>query len=150
MSKNKKVILAVMSLLLVAVGGFAIFSLVTHSKQEQVTDKGVDFEDEDATPFGEQGTKAVNTEDGVVNTSDLSKIKQADIVGLPVSEASGVLSEREVYEFLEDRGFTDFELMVTQYDMDGNRVEDESVSRDSDEKHPEYRVTCKVGDSLCL
>lgn len=53
------------------------------------------------------------------------------------AESERALSEKEVLQMLETRGFAD--LTVTyRYQMDGSRVEETSASASSDDKHPMY------------
>ncbi len=56
-----------------------------------------------------------------------------------VQEAENVFSEKEVIEFLAERGFTEYPVTY-DFNMDGTYTDEAEASSDSDEKHPMYQT----------
>jgi len=56
-----------------------------------------------------------------------------------VQEAENVFSEKEVIEFLAERGFTEYPVTY-DFNMDGTYTDEAEASADSDEKHPMYQT----------
>ena len=58
---------------------------------------------------------------------------------IPVNEYEKTLSEKEVIQELQNRGFTDVSI-TTQYSIKGDVIETTEPSPNSSEKHPMYRA----------
>lgn len=58
-----------------------------------------------------------------------------------VSDSNDVMTEKEVIQDIEKRGFTDF-YVTTEYDMNGNYYEAEEIASEGKDKHPIYDVVC--------
>lgn len=64
--------------------------------------------------------------------------ENSEIVSMVSSEKSeDVLTEREVTSVLEDKGFSEYEI-VSDYSMDGTYCEEMSISASSEDVHPMY------------
>lgn len=57
-----------------------------------------------------------------------------------VDKSDKVLSEADVYNMLNERGFVDYPI-VTEYSMDGEYNKTENISQSSSTKHPMYQTT---------
>lgn len=57
-----------------------------------------------------------------------------------VDKSDKVLSEVDVYNLLNERGFVDYPI-VTEYSMDGEYNKTENISQSSSTKHPMYQTT---------
>lgn len=56
-----------------------------------------------------------------------------------VKDSEQIYNEKEVFELLTDRGFTEYEI-TTEYSMDGEYYDAVTVSQESKEEHPIYSV----------
>ena len=56
-----------------------------------------------------------------------------------VKDSEQIYNEKEVFELLNDRGFTEYEI-TTEYSMDGEYYDVVTVSQESKEEHPIYSV----------
>ena len=68
------------------------------------------------------------------------KIVSVDVVG-----ANNVLTEEEVCLLMEERGFTQYPVTY-EYNLEGNYIKEESVSKDSNAKHPMYQTLYLTSD----
>lgn len=56
-----------------------------------------------------------------------------------VKDSKKIYDEKEVFELLNNRGFTEYEIK-TEYSLDGEYYDAVSISSESEEKHPSYSV----------
>lgn len=67
------------------------------------------------------------------------------IVSIEAVGENNVLSEKEVYLLLEERGFNQHPITY-EYDLDGNYVREANVSKNSNIKHPMYQTLYVTDD----
>ena len=124
------------------------------SESDDIGDDGENNKDEtkgDNVP-NETSSVTEGTE-AVINPTDNSNIPQADsqdaqtyygenstvAAAVKADTAETVTSEKETYDLLRERGFTQVSI-TSEYEMDGTYYEAKAISSTSGKKHPIYQA----------
>ena len=78
-------------------------------------------------------------EQDTTNAEEFYKNNSEKIVSVDAIEETNVLSEKEVYLLMVERGFTQC-LPITSYDLNGNYIGETEINKDSDITHPIYQT----------
>lgn len=105
----------------------------TTGKPEKV-DKGDEDEDEDdeVPDIGRYTVDRIDADEYYNENADVLSTEKA-------SKSDSLLSESEVFELLEERGFSDV-TATTNYLKSGEYIMNKEISPDSSEKHPMYSM----------
>lgn len=106
----------------------------TMSVSQEITVDGAAFELTATVKF------TVQTEDMQAVVEEYYSNNSEEIVAVEeVQENEDVFSEKEVIEFLTERGFTEYPVTY-DFNMDGTYTDEAEAAADSDERHPMYQT----------
>ena len=118
--KSKRIGIVIVTCLIVIFGVYCVFKINEYKSTESTDDTAE--------------TTVEQTEADAYYEENASKI----ISSMSITESENMLSEAEVIQLLEDRGFTSYTI-TTSYSEDGEYYDDEEISSDSSAIHPMYQ-----------
>lgn len=117
--KGKCIGIVIIVCLTVILGVYCVFKINEYKSTESTNSTETTTEQTEADSYYEE------------NASEI-------ISSISITESENMLSEAEVIQLLEDRGFTSYTI-TSNYSEDGEYYDDEEISADSSEIHPIYQ-----------
>ena len=110
---------------------FGLKKAKPETETKEVSEAKATDEPDDAS-YGQYTVKHPDADKYYQNNSDVLSTDKA-------SESGTMMTEKEVYELMEKRGFKDF-TVTTSYTANGEFIESKEISKSSSEKHPMYEA----------
>lgn len=87
----------------------------------------------------------ISTDKPLTEAEEYYQNNSEEIISIDDVNENNVLSEKEVYMLMEERGFIQYPITY-EYSLDGNYITEEIVAKDSNTKHPMYQTLYITND----